>query len=178
MIVGKISICAIGGTEIRTARERAVLLARELDLDERTSTLLEVAALVHDVGKIGIPDRVLNKRGQLTAEESAIVRDHSVLGERVLQSTRLVEVLPWVRHHHEHWDGGGYPDGLAGEDIPIEARILAICDAYDAMTSERTSRPAMSKSAALQEIDLGLGSQFDPALGEVFLRMAAGRHVL
>lgn len=162
----------------RNVAALAVLLARELDLDERSAALVEVAALVHDVGKIGIPDRILNKRGQLTAEESAIVRDHSVLGERVLRSTRLTEVLPWVRHHHEHWDGSGYPDGLAGEAIPMEARILGVCDAYDAMTSERLLRPAMSKSAALQEIDLGLGSQFDPALGEVFLRMAAGRRVL
>jgi diguanylate cyclase (GGDEF)-like protein/putative nucleotidyltransferase with HDIG domain len=162
----------------RNVAALAVLLARELDLDERTATLLEVAALVHDVGKIGIPDRVLNKRGKLTAEERVLVRDHSVLGERVLQSTRLTEVLPWVRHHHEHWDGSGYPDGLVGEAIPLEARILAVCDAYDAMTSARSTRSAMSKAAALQEVDLGLGSQFDPALGEVFLRMAAGRRVL
>jgi diguanylate cyclase (GGDEF)-like protein/putative nucleotidyltransferase with HDIG domain len=162
----------------RNVAALAVLLARELELDERTAALLEVAALVHDVGKIGIPDRILNKRGRLTSEESIVVRDHAVLGERVLQSTRLTEVLPWVRHHHEHWDGTGYPDGLAGESIPLEARILAVCDSYDAMTSERSMRPAMSKAAALQEIDLGLGSQFDPAFGEVFLRMAAGRHVL
>jgi len=162
----------------RNVAALAVLLARELGLDERKATLLEVAALVHDVGKIGVPDRVLNKRGRLTPAESAIIQDHCVLGERVLQSTKLVEVLPWVRHHHERWDGAGYPDGLAGEEIPLEARILCVCDTYDAMTSERTSRSAMSKSAALQEIDLGLGSQFDPAVGEVFLRMAAGRRVL
>jgi len=162
----------------RNVAALSVLLARELELDERTSTLLEIAALVHDVGKIGIPDRVLNKRGQLTPDESALVRDHAVLGERILRSTRLIEVLPWVRHHHEHWDGTGYPDGLAGDEIPLEARILSVCDAYDAMTSERSSRPALSKSAALQEIDLGLGSQFDPALGEVFLRLASARDVL
>jgi HD-GYP domain-containing protein (c-di-GMP phosphodiesterase class II) len=147
-------------------------------LDDRTSTLLEVAALVHDVGKIGVPDRILHKRGPLTAEESLIVREHSPLGERVLRSTKLDEVLPWVRHHHECWDGTGYPDGLQGEEIPLEARILSICDSYDALTSERSYREAMSKGAALQEIDLNLGSQYDPALGEVFLRMAAGRHVL
>jgi HD-GYP domain-containing protein (c-di-GMP phosphodiesterase class II) len=130
------------------------------------------------VGKIGVPDRILHKRGPLTAEEALIVREHSALGERVLRSTKLDEVLPWVRHHHERWDGTGYPDGRRGEDIPIEARILSVCDAYDAMTSERSYREAMSKTAALQEIDLNLGSQFDPVLGELFLRMAAGRHVL
>jgi HD-GYP domain-containing protein (c-di-GMP phosphodiesterase class II) len=87
-------------------------------------------------------------------------------------------VLPWVRHHHERWDGTGYPDGLRDEAIPLEARILSVCDAYDAMTSPHTFREAMSKAAALQEIDLNLGTHFDPALGEVFLRMAAARDAL
>jgi diguanylate cyclase (GGDEF)-like protein/putative nucleotidyltransferase with HDIG domain len=162
----------------RNVAALAVLLARELELDDRTSTLLEVAALVHDVGKIGVPDRILHKRGPLTAEETLVVREHCALGERVLRSTKLDEVLPWVRHHHECWDGTGYPDGLRGENIPLEARILSICDSYDALTSERSYREAMSKGAALQEIDLNLGSHYDPALGEVFLRMAAARQVL
>jgi diguanylate cyclase (GGDEF)-like protein/putative nucleotidyltransferase with HDIG domain len=162
----------------RNVAALAVLLARELELDDRTATLLEVAALVHDVGKIGVSDRILHKRGPLTAEETLVVREHSALGERVLRSTKLDEVLPWVRHHHENWDGTGYPDGLRGDRIPLEARILTICDSYDALTSERSYREAMSKGAALQEIDLNLGSQYDPALGEVFLKMAAGRQVL
>jgi diguanylate cyclase (GGDEF)-like protein/putative nucleotidyltransferase with HDIG domain len=162
----------------RNVAALAVLFAREMGLDERTATLIEVAALVHDVGKIGIPDRVLHKRGRLNAQETLIVREHSALGERVLRSTRLQQVLPWVRHHHERWDGTGYPDGLKGEEIPLEARVLAVCDAYDAMVCERPYRPALTKPAALQEIDLNLGSQFDPALGERFLRMAAGKDVL
>jgi diguanylate cyclase (GGDEF)-like protein/putative nucleotidyltransferase with HDIG domain len=168
------------GTEhhSRNVAALAVLLAREIGMIERTAALLEVAALVHDVGKIGIPDRVLHKRGRLNTQEMLAVREHSVLGERVLRSTRLQEVLPWVRHHHERWDGTGYPDGLKGEQIPVEARVLAVCDAYDAMVCERSYRPAMTKPAALQEIDLNLGSQFDPALGEVFLRMAARKDVL
>ncbi len=150
----------------------AVLFVRHLRMDERTANLIEVAALVHDVGKIGISDRILGKPGPLSADEMLLVREHSALGERILASTRFTEVLPWVRHHHERWDGRGYPDGIAGEDIPAEARIIALCDSYDAMTSDRAYRKAMSKAAALQEIDLNLGTQFDPHLGEEFIRAA------
>ncbi|MDO8964299.1 MAG: diguanylate cyclase [Coriobacteriia bacterium] len=159
----------------RNVAALAVRMGCEVGLDENKLVLIELAGLLHDVGKIGLPDAVLRKRGALTAAERIAVQEHPVLGEHILASTRLTEILPWVRHHHERWDGSGYPDGLAAEDIPLEARILALCDAFDAMTSERPYRGALSQSAALQEIDLNLGTQFDPALGEAFIRVAGRR---
>jgi diguanylate cyclase (GGDEF)-like protein len=156
----------------------AVMLAEEIELVESQRRLLEVAALLHDVGKIGISDRVLRKRGPLLASEMRHIREHPGLGEKILASTQLVEILPWVRHHHERWDGTGYPDGLAGEDIPFEARLLCICDAYDAMTSGRPYRDSLSPTAALQELDLCIGSQFDPGLAEAFIRMVGRRRLL
>jgi len=155
-----------------------VMLARELGLDEDKTRMLEVAALLHDIGKIGVADAVLRKRGALTATERRHVREHPALGERILASTHLHEILPWVRHHHERWDGNGYPDGLTAGEIPYEARLLAVCDAYDAMTSDRPYRSALSSSAALQELDLCIGTQFDPAVAETFIRMISARPLL
>ncbi|MDI6900308.1 MAG: diguanylate cyclase [Anaerosomatales bacterium] len=155
-----------------------VMLARELGLDVDKTRLLEVAALLHDIGKIGVADAVLRKRGALTATERRHVREHPALGERILASTHLHEILPWVRHHHERWDGNGYPDGLTAGEIPYEARLMAVCDAYDAMTSDRPYRSALSSSAALQELDLCIGTQFDPAVAETFIRMISARPLL
>lgn len=156
----------------------AVMLAEEMQLDLDKRGLIEIAALLHDIGKIGISDRVLRKRGPLTAAEMRHIREHPGLGEKILMSTQLVEVLPWVRHHHERWDGTGYPDGLAGDTIPLEARLLCICDAYDAMTSARPYRTSLSSSAALQELDLCIGTQFDPTLTEAFIRLVGRRRLL
>ncbi len=156
----------------------SVMLAEELEIEEERRQLIEIAALLHDVGKIGISDRVLRKRGPLTAAEMRHIREHPALGERILVSTQLEQILPWVRHHHERWDGAGYPDGCAGEDIPFEARLLCICDAYDAMTSGRPYREAMSSTSALQELDLCIGTQFDPELTEAFIRMVGRRRLL
>lgn len=156
----------------------SVMLAEEAELDEEKRQLIEVAALLHDVGKIGISDRVLRKRGPLNASELRHIREHPGLGEKILRSTQLEEILPWVRHHHERWDGAGYPDGLAGEAIPLEARLLCICDAYDAMTSGRPYRAALSSTAALQELDLCIGTQFDPLLTEAFIRLVGKRRLL
>jgi len=150
----------------------AVMLAAEIGLDAGKAALLELAGLLHDVGNIGLPDSILHKRTALTAAERVQVQGHPELGQRILASTRLGEILPWVRHHHERWDGAGYPDRLAGEKIPVESRILAVCDSYEAMTTDRPYRMAMSRQAALQEIDLNLGTQFDPLIGETFIRLA------
>lgn len=159
----------------RNVAALSVMLANEIGLDADTVHLIEIAGLLHDVGRIGVSDATLRKRGPLDDAEWAQMREHPSLGEHMLAATRLTEILPWVRHHHERWDGMGYPDGLAGEAIPMEARILAVCDAYDAMTHERSYRPAMSRAAAIQEIDLGMGTQFDPAAAEAFIRMSGRR---
>ncbi|MHB1341136.1 MAG: diguanylate cyclase [Coriobacteriia bacterium] len=156
----------------------SVMLGQELELDEDKMRLLEVAALLHDIGKIGISDRVLRKKGPLTPAELRHVREHPALGEKILSSTHLDEILPWVRHHHERYDGSGYPDGMVAEHIPFESRLLSICDAYDAMTSGRPYRSALSSTAAIQELDLCIGTQFDPALTEAFIRMVGRRRLL
>jgi diguanylate cyclase (GGDEF)-like protein/putative nucleotidyltransferase with HDIG domain len=161
----------------RNVARHAVSLARDLGLDDQTVLLVEFAGLLHDVGKIGVPDSILHKAGPMTAAERATMERHPELGEEILSSTSMREILPWVRHHHERWDGAGYPDHLAAEDIPLGARIVAIANAYDAMRSDRPRRAALSRSAALQEIDLGLGSQFDPVLGERFIGVVGRRYV-
>lgn len=155
----------------RNVARHAVALARELGLDDQTALQIEFAGLLHDVGMIGVPDSVLRKSGALNADERARMEAHAGLGEQILSSTQMREILPWVRHHHERWDGTGYPDGLSGEDIPLGARILALANSYDAMRSNRPYRAAMSRSAALQEIDLNLGAWFDPVLGERFIEV-------
>jgi diguanylate cyclase (GGDEF)-like protein/putative nucleotidyltransferase with HDIG domain len=161
----------------RNVARYARALAQELGLDEATALRLEYAGLLHDVGKIGVPDAVLRKHGPLTADERECMEAHVALGEAILASTTMREILPLVRHHHERWDGTGYPDKLAGEGIPVGARILALANAYDAMRSTRPHRAGLSRSAALQEIDLGLGTAFDPELGERFID-AIGRTYL
>jgi diguanylate cyclase (GGDEF)-like protein/putative nucleotidyltransferase with HDIG domain len=153
----------------RNVARYAVLLAREIGLDERTVLHVEYAALLHDVGKIGLPDDLLRKPTHFNSSERERMQTHAALGEEILQSTAMRDILPWVRNHHERWDGTGYPDGMSGEGIPLGARILALADAYDAMRSDRPHRSGLSRTAALQEIDLGLGTAFDPALGERFI---------
>ncbi len=155
----------------RNVARLAVLLAEDLGLSETHVELIETAALLHDIGKIGIADRILRKAGALTPSERAEVQQHATLSERILAGANLDEILPWILGHHERWDGSGYPGRLAGEAIPFEARLLAVCDAFDAMTSDRPYRSALSTPAALQEIDLNMGTQFDPLLAEAFIRV-------
>jgi HD-GYP domain-containing protein (c-di-GMP phosphodiesterase class II) len=125
---------------------------------------LRIAAHLHDLGKIGVPDEILHKPGPLDDAEWSIMREHPVWGARALETIPgFRPAARAVRHHHERWDGGGYPDGLAGEKIPIGARVIAVCDAYEAMTSNRPYRPALAEPIARERIVAGTGSQFDPA---------------
>jgi HD-GYP domain-containing protein (c-di-GMP phosphodiesterase class II) len=147
-------------------------LARAAGLDEALVGRMRVAGLVHDVGKIGVPERVLTKPGRLNDEEFAWIRRHPEIGHRILKDIpQLADVLPGVLHHHERWDGRGYPAGLHGAGIPLVARLITLADSFDAMSSTRTYRAAMSRRDALAEIRRAAGSQFDPELAPIFARL-------
>lgn len=147
-------------------------LAKAIGLDEHTIARCNIAGLVHDVGKIGVPEAVLLKPGKLNAEEFAWIRKHPEIGYRILKDIpQLNDILPGVLHHHERWDGAGYPHGLRGEEIPLVARLISLADSFDAMSSTRTYRSALSRQQVLNEIARCIGSQFDPNLAEAFLRL-------
>ena len=155
---------------------RVALLTRQLaesaGLDAATTQRMHIAGLVHDVGKIGVRESVLCKQGQLTDGEFAEIRRHPDIGWGILKDIpNFDDILDGVRYHHERWDGGGYPSRLAGEEIPMPARLIALADAFDAMCSSRTYRPAMGREAVLQEIEQGAGTQFDPTLVPHFLKL-------
>ncbi len=150
----------------------AALLARAAGLDERQAERVHICGLVHDVGKIGVPEAVLTKPGRLTPDEFRLIRLHPEIGHRILKDIPLLEdILPGVLHHHERWDGKGYPHGLAGEAIPRIARLIGLADAFDAMSSTRAYRAAAPRAAVLAEIAKCAGTQFDPALARVFGRI-------
>ena len=151
-------------------------LSLMLDLPSEQAHVLDLAAQMHDVGKIGVPDAVLQADGPLSKEQRQQVELHPVLGERILASARLDEILPAVRHHHERWDGQGYPDGLSGHGIPLEARVLAVCDAYESMTTPHVYNDCLSTEQAIAEIDRCAGTQFDPAIAAPFCRMIRQIH--
>lgn len=132
---------------------------------------IETAALLHDIGKLGVPDRILRKPGPLTAEEYDRVKQHPVIGADILSAIALPELALIVRHHHENWDGTGYPDRLSGETIPVGARVLAIVDCYDALTSERPYRRPLSHQAAAAVIAGRRGTRYDPAIVDAFLSL-------
>ncbi|MBP3813020.1 MAG: HD-GYP domain-containing protein [Butyrivibrio sp.] len=146
------------------------MIAEKLGFPENEQNELYMMGLLHDVGKIGVPDGVINKPDRLTDEEFAIIKTHPVIGGKILESIKQnPRLATGARWHHERYDGKGYPDGLAGEEIPEEARIIAVADAYDAMTSSRSYRGAMSQEKVRSEIEKGLGTQFDPRFGKVML---------
>jgi HD-GYP domain-containing protein (c-di-GMP phosphodiesterase class II) len=131
---------------------------------------LELGGLLHDIGKIGIFDVILNKPGELTREEFAAVKNHPLWGVGLLEPIKqLNRIIPCIRHHHERLDGSGYPDGLKGERIPLWARILAVADAFDSMTSDRPYRKALDKAKAVSELKRCSASQFDPEIVKAFI---------
>ena len=147
-------------------------LAQAIGLDEYTVSRCNIAGLVHDVGKIGVPEAVLVKPGKLDAQEFAWIRKHPEIGYRILKDIpQLDDILPGVLYHHERWDGKGYPQGLAGESIPLVARLIGLADSFDAMSSNRTYRSALSRAQVLGEIEKCAGSQFDAELARAFLKL-------
>ena len=147
-----------------------VAIGQRLGLDVVTMRDLRYAAALHDVGKIAISPGILNKLGKLTDEECEIMRMHSLIAVRILQKVQgLKGALPMIRHHHERWDGTGYPDGLAAENIPIGARVICVAETYDILTSDVPWRDAVGAEPAIQEIKRCSGTQFDPKVVEAFV---------
>jgi HD-GYP domain-containing protein (c-di-GMP phosphodiesterase class II) len=163
-------------THARSISEMAVAVGEEMGLDEDVVKRLELGALFHDIGKIGIGADILLKPGPLTAAERKTIERHPELGEQIISPIdRLKDVRPVVRHAHERWDGAGYPDRMEAEEIPLEARIVFVCDAFHAMTTDRVYRKRLSLPEALRRLKAGSGSQFDPSVVEVFLRLVKSR---
>jgi putative nucleotidyltransferase with HDIG domain len=156
-------------------RSYALALAARLGVtDARELKALEVAALLHDTGKIAVPDRILNKPGTLTAREFDTMKRHAAVGADILATVDFpYPVVPIVRHHHENWDGSGYPAGLRGTEIPLGARILSVIDCYDALISDRPYRTAMRPQEALDVIRARRGSMYDPDIVDAFERIAS-----
>lgn len=159
---------------VRRVQVYAVGLARLVGCEEEDVEGMKAAALLHDIGKLAIPEHILNKPGKLTPAEFDRMKTHTTIGAAILSNVKFpYPVIPLVRHHHEWWDGTGYPDGLAGEAIPLTARILSIADCYDAMRSTRPYHRAMSREEAIGYIREGLGTHFDPRLGALFVANVA-----
>ena len=151
-------------------------VAQALALNPDEVQRVETAALLHDIGKVGIPDSILHKDGPLDDDEWVLMKEHPVIGERILRAIPgLGGVARIVRHEHERWDGGGYPDGISGDTIPIGSRIILACDAYHAMTSDRPYRKAMSHGDAVRELRKSAGTQFDPQVVEALLGLPLRR---
>jgi diguanylate cyclase (GGDEF)-like protein len=160
----------------RWITDLALKVGQELGLEGASLKRLELGALFHDIGKIGIPETILSKPGPLTPGERKIVETHPELGEKIIAPIdRLEEVRPIVRHCHERYDGAGYPDRLAGEEIPIESRIILVCDAYHAMTTDRPYRKRLAAEEALRRLHEAAGTQFDPRVVEVCARVLVSR---
>jgi diguanylate cyclase (GGDEF)-like protein len=150
------------GSHSERVADLAVRVAERMNLSQELVELTRLAASLHDLGKLAIPEEILRKPGPLTDPERLVLERHPQIGYRMLESLGVTPVAEWVLHHHERWDGTGYPDGLHGEDIPLGARIIFVADAFDAMTNDRVYRSKLSVEAALEELEACAGTQFDP----------------
>jgi HD-GYP domain-containing protein (c-di-GMP phosphodiesterase class II) len=166
---------AVGGHSGDVA-ELAVAVGRRLGLTGSALTELQVAGALHDLGKLAVPQEILDKPGPLTADEWEVIRRHPAAGEEIVRGIpAIAHMAPLLRSMHEHWDGGGYPDGLRGEQIPLAARIVMACDAYEAITSDRPYDPSRPPEVAAEELREGAGSQFDPRVVAAFLQVLRER---
>lgn len=157
-------------------------IGREMGLSVKEMDEISLLAVLHDIGKVGIKESILQKPGKLTKEEWEEMKKHPEIGYRIAQNTpELANVAEYILYHHERWDGQGYPQGLKGEEIPVLCRILAVADAYDAMTSDRTYRKAMNREEAIAELKRNAGTQFEPEVVEKFInclhKLSAGMEV-
>jgi diguanylate cyclase (GGDEF)-like protein len=161
------------GAHSESVARLVTAIALELGLDEDTAASVRLAGLLHDLGKIAVPDAILQKPSSLADHERRLVRRHAEFGSTLLDGLDIGPVDLWVRHHHEHWDGTGYPDGLVGEEIPLGSRIILVADAYEAMTTDRSYRTATTPAEALEELRSKAGTQFDPWVVEALQRVLA-----
>ncbi|MHB8174452.1 MAG: HD domain-containing phosphohydrolase [Nitrospirota bacterium] len=159
--------------------EYAAAIGDRLGMDQRSIERMRLAGLLHDIGKIGTYDQLLDKTGKLTPEEQELIKRHPDKGCEILAPIEeLADILPAVRHHHERWDGGGYPAGLKGTEIPLMARVLSVADSFDTMTYDRPYRPSIGIDNAIQELKYCSGSQFDPEIVEIFLELCCSKGIL
>lgn len=157
--------------------EYAVAVADEMLLPKGEQTKIEYATYLQDIGNARVPHSILNKAGDLTDEEFEVIRTHVSIGAEVVENVKFLhDISPIIRHHHEAWDGSGYPEGLSGDKIPLGARIIAVCTAYDAMVHERPFREAKDEDEAIREIRAGAGKSYDPAVVEAFLQVLKNKH--
>jgi len=154
----------------RRVMEYSVDIGKRMGMDENDIEQLKKSALLHDIGKIGVPDAVLHKKGVLSNVEYSIIKAHSEIGATILKSIKSFEhLVPAVYHHHEMFNGGGYPSGIKGEQIPLHARIIAVADSFDAITSNRPYRNAFPIKEAMLELEQNKGIQFDPYIADIFI---------
>ncbi|MBM4324305.1 MAG: HD domain-containing protein, partial [Deltaproteobacteria bacterium] len=152
-------------------RRMSMRIGMKMGISEERLENLVFGALLHDIGKIGIRDEILQKKSSLTPEEYHTIQQHPLIGVKIVEGIDFFrDKIPLIRNHHEHYDGSGYPDGLIGEVIPLEARIIAVADSFDAMTSLRPHRRAMPVDEVVEEMENGNGKQFDPRVLEIFLK--------
>lgn len=157
------------GHSVRVAHY-SYALAKKMGLPKGVTNQVHIAGHLHDIGKIGISDNIIYKMGRLNSEEYEIIKTHSEIGYNILNKVKsLKNIAVIVKHHHERWDGAGYPTGISGKDIPLESRIINIADAYDAMISNRIYRDNLSKALAIREIRNNMGKQFDPIIARLFI---------